>query len=226
MKPFDAALERHDERVGGRERIVQQRLGLIREEADVGRGRARPPSPRARGAWSRRRRSAIVSRSRRPQPVGRLDQHLEVLRQADIARVHHHEPIDESVRAREGVVLRPGHDRLAVGPVVDDVHARRIGALFLDQPAAHAIAERDDRVGLAEQIPVDAIERRVHRAALEILEQRRDLRKDVLAEIHEARAGAPRGPAARRARQSADRSARRRRRADRRRSSPTVAAAK
>ena len=74
------------------------------------------------------------------------------------------------------------------------MHPRRIGAFLLDQPPAHAIAERDDRIGLAEQVPVDAIERRVDRGVLEVLEQRRDFRKDVLAEKDEARAGAARGP--------------------------------
>ena len=53
---FEAALERHDEGVGGRERVVQQRLGLIGKEPDVVEPARRRPSPRARGAWIRRRR--------------------------------------------------------------------------------------------------------------------------------------------------------------------------
>ena len=70
----------------------------------------------------------------------------------------------------------------------------RIGALLLDEAAAHPVAERDDAVRAAEEIPVDAIERGVDGAILKVLEQRRNLGKDVLAEKHEARARPPRGP--------------------------------
>ena len=66
--------------------------------------------------------------------------------------VHHDEPVDEAVRAGERVVLRPRHDGLAVRPVVDDVDARRIRAFFLDQPPPHAVAERDDSIGVPEQV--------------------------------------------------------------------------
>ena len=172
---------------------MQQRLGLIWEEADVGQAARR-------GHRFERLALGAVADDRdrqplpRPQPVGGLDQDIEVLRQADVARVHQHEAIGEAVLAGEGVVLGPGHDRLAVGPVVNHVHARRVRALFLDQPAAHAIAERDNRVGVAQQITVDSIERPIDPAVAEVFEQRRDLGKDVLADEYEPRPGATRRP--------------------------------
>ena len=192
-EPFEAALQRDDEHVGGRERVVQQRLRLIRKEADVLQAafRRHPLEQRALRSVADDGDGQPLLRS---QPIGRLDEHLEVLREPDVAGVHDDEAVGETVLARERVVLRPGDDRLAVGPVVDDVDARRVRAFFLDEPPPHPIAERDDRVGVPQQIAVDAIERRVHGAVLKVLDQHRDLRKDVLAEEHEARAGAPRRP--------------------------------
>ena len=123
---------------------MQQRLRLVRKEAHVGEAARRRPSLRARGAWIRRRRSRSVSRSFDRSRSAASIEHVEVLRQADVARVHQDEAIGEAVLARERVVLRSGDDRVAVGPVVDDVDPRRIGALLLDQAAAHPVAERDD----------------------------------------------------------------------------------
>jgi hypothetical protein len=92
-------------------------------------------------------------------------------------------------RWRASVIARP--NQLAVGPVVDDVHPRRIGALFVDEPLAHALANRDDGVGVAQQRAIQPIERAVHERIVEIVEQLRDFRKDVLAEEHESRARPP-----------------------------------
>ena len=99
----------------------------------------------------------------------------------------------QAVLARERVVLGPGRNRVAVGPVVDDRDPRRIGPFFVDQPAPHPVAERDDRVGIAQQVAVDPIERAVDERVVEILEQRGDFGKNVLAQEHEPRAGAPSG---------------------------------
>jgi hypothetical protein len=115
-------------------------------------------------------------------------------RHPHIARVHQHEAVAETVFARERIVLRPRNDGLAVGPVVNHRHARGIGAFFLDEAASHPIAQRDDGVGLAQQVAVDAVERAIHQIIVKIVEQRRHLREDVLAEKHEAGAGAPRRP--------------------------------
>ena len=102
-----------------------------------------------RGAWIRRRRSQSVSRSFDRSRSAASIEHVEVLRQADVARVHQDEAIGEPVLACKRVVLRSGDDGVAVGPVVDDVDPSRIGALLLDQAAPHAVAERDDAVGAA-----------------------------------------------------------------------------
>src|SRR5262249_4480940 len=101
--------------------------------------------------------------------------------------------------SRERVVFRPRRDGVAVGPVVDDRHARLVGALLLDEAPPHAIAERDDGVGLAQEKTIDAIQRAIHEVAVEVAEERRDLRKYVFAQEHEPCAGAARGPARRQA---------------------------
>ena len=129
---------------------MQGVLGLVRQEADV---REIAPGhfrfePRAPGAVSDdRNRQALF----RPQQIRGRDQDVEILRHPDVARVHHDEPIDEAHRARERIVLGPGPDQLAVSPVVDDVHARRIGTLLGDEAFPHAIPEGDDRVGFARE---------------------------------------------------------------------------
>ena len=195
---FDAPLERHEKRIGRRERFVQQRLGLVGKEPDV-----RQAAP-GRHLLERLTPGAIADdRHDQPfpglQPRRRLDEQVEVLREADVARMHQDEPIAQAVRARERVVLGSGRDGLAVRPVVNDVDAVGVGALLLDQPPLHAVAERDDGVGFAEQIPVDAVERAVDRLVVEVLEERRHFRKDVLAQEHEARARPARRPERRQA---------------------------
>ena len=149
MKPSMPALQRDDEHVGGRERIVQQRLGLVREEADVGRGRA--PRAIASSAGASAPSPTIANRQPllRPQPVGRVDQHVEVLRQADIARVHHARTDRRGrARARRRCPSGPGTIASQSAQLWMTCTRAGIGALFLDQPAPHAVAERDDRVGV------------------------------------------------------------------------------
>ena len=57
------------------------------------------------------------------QPLGRGKGDIEILRQPDIAGVHDDEPIVEAVLTAEKVGLPAGNDRVAVGPVVDDMDA-------------------------------------------------------------------------------------------------------
>ncbi len=214
---FEAALQRHDEDVGGRERFVQPRLGLIRERT----GRCQPararPSPRAPGACAPfaddrdRQLAASTAADRRPRSAPSRFCDMPTLPEC-ITTNRSTSPCC----ARERVVLGPRLNRVAVRPVVDDVDPRRIGALLFDQAPLHAVAERDDRdrrdgagTGSRDRASASTV------GVLEVLEQRRDLREDVLTQEDEARAGAARGRTARRGPRSADRSARRRRRADR-----------
>src|SRR5262249_25530557 len=87
---LETGLERDDERVGGRERLVQQLLRLIRKEPHVGettllRHRFERPTPRA-VADDREYQSFA-----RLQPRGGLDQHVEILREPYVAGVHQDE---------------------------------------------------------------------------------------------------------------------------------------
>ena len=108
--------------------------------------------------------------------------------------MHQHELVLEPVRAGKGVVLHARGDGVAVGPVVNHVHAVGRRALLLDQAPLHPIAERDNRVGLADQPPVDPIQRAIDGRVMKIFEQRRDFRKDVFAQKDKPRTGPPRRP--------------------------------
>ena len=122
----------------------------------------------------------------------RVDHHVEILRQADVAGMQHDEPIVQAVGARKRVVFRRRHDRRRVGPVVNHGHLRGVGALAVDQPRRHRVAEGDDPRRAPHEKAIHAIQQRVDERTAKILEQAGDLRKDVLAEEHHA-APRPRG---------------------------------
>ena len=134
---FEPGLQRHQERVGGGERLVQQRLRLIRKEADVGQP-ARRGHRLERVRASRRRRRSRSSAAPSTQPIGGVDR----ARRGSATAPTLPECITTNWSARpcsraNALSFGAGDDRVAVGPVVDDVHARRVGALLLDQPALH-----------------------------------------------------------------------------------------
>ena len=105
------------------------------------------------------------------------------------------EPVGQAVRARERVVLGPRRDGLAVGPVVDHVHARS-GRRPSPRPGAASCGRRARRSASASRSRCRLMRSsaRLTVVVVKVLEQRRHLRKDVLAQEHEPRAGAARGP--------------------------------
>ena len=144
---FDAGLERHDEHVGRAEGLVQQLFWLIGKEPEV------RQAPHLAGTGERRSLHSIADDREhdiRPaaQPIGGLDDHLQVLRRADISRVHDDELVDQAVRPSERVVARGRRDRFAVGPVMNGGDARWVGAFFFDKTALHPRADRHDEVGV------------------------------------------------------------------------------
>src|SRR5438105_3167770 len=76
----------------------------------------------------------------------RADENVEVLRVADVARVHHDELVDEPVLASPFVLPWLRNDGRGVDPVGDDRDPLRLRSLLL-QPPPHSLSDRDDAVG-------------------------------------------------------------------------------
>ena len=95
----------------------------------------------------------------------RADEVVEVLRVADVARVHDDEPVDEPLFARPGR-CHAAPATIAVVSTQFGITVIRSGARPLrHEPLAHPLADRDDVVGalevVADQPPQDADEHRV-----------------------------------------------------------------
>ncbi len=76
---------------------------------------------------------------------------------------------------------------------MDDVHPRRLRALFVDEPLAHALANRDDGVGVAQQRAIQPIERAVHEPVMESSSSCATSGKTSSQRNNESRARPPRG---------------------------------
>ena len=112
------------------------------------------------------------------------DERVEILRMADVARVHDDEPIVELVLGRPGVRARPGGQLGGVHPVRD--HRDAIGgSAFLLEPLLHRVADRHDAVGAAQVERHEPAERTEDERLLEPLDTLGDLREHVLADDEE-----------------------------------------
>ena len=120
------------------------------------------------------------------------DERVEVLRVADVSRVHDREPCREAVRGRPRVVARLRGDAGGVDPVRDYPEALGSGALLL-QAAPHRLADRDDPVGAAQVERDERAEHADDEAALEPLDRDGDLGEDVLADHEQRHPEPPRG---------------------------------
>ena len=115
----------------------------------------------------------------------RLHQALELLAQAEVARVEDDEAVGEPERLGHRVPLRLGAEDGAIRPVVNDRHLARVGPLSVDQPPRHRLAHGDDGRRLPEQHSIHAVEGPVDALAPEVVEEPGHLREDVLAQEDE-----------------------------------------
>ena len=119
----------------------------------------------------------------------RDDQLVEVLGVPDVARVHDHEAAVEPGVARPLVLLGLRCDRRGVDPVRDHDHTLGRRALC-DQPLAHPLSDRHDRVRSTQVEADEGSERRDHQWVRQPPELGRDLGEDVLAD-HQQRHASP-----------------------------------
>ncbi len=124
-----------------------------------------------------------------PQERRGAHEAVEILRMADVARMHDDEPPVEAVLLGPGVVARLRRDRACVDPVRD--HAQALGRRTLGlEPLPHRLADRDDPVRATEVRADEPAEDSDHRRIPKSIELRRDLREDVLADDEHRRADA------------------------------------
>ncbi len=183
-------LQRDNEQVGGRERVREAALRLKRQERDV-RHAEIPHLPLQLVLLDALALKHDLQVGHIAEQRGRFDDRLETLREAQVARVHHDELAVETVRRRERVAARARRDGGRVRPVRNDGGAIRGGALVLDQPAPHRLAERDVHRRPLDQKTIHPLQARVDRGAVEVRQERGDFREEVLERHHERRAEPP-----------------------------------
>ena len=176
--------------VGARQRLGQPLARLVRQEAYVVESEARG-QPHHLSSSRTQPHDQDDEVFEIAQAVGGADERVEILRVADVSRMHDDELAGEAVLRRPRVVVRLRANLRDVDPVRDHPDPLRRSAFRLEA-RPHRLADGDDAVRAPQVERHRAAKRRDHERVSQPPERGRNLREHVLADDDERRSMPPR----------------------------------